>query len=742
MLITNFSSGELSPTLNGRVDLQQYYQGAGHIENFDIIPTGGIKRRVGSKRLHETNGSNRLIPFILNKNLSLILELKNETIAVWKLTGDQFTTVQLAIPAAYSSDEIHQVQYAQNYNTIILVHKNHPPFRLVWNGAQFTYGNIEFNFTPEVYCDDDFDYIMWPDSVAPTVTTESGRWKCVYTQNAATVTKYYSKSSKLYCVLKGHLKEYTGTAWKINGDDPTETTGLFTSENNYPGCVSFFNNRLWLGSTNNAPQKIWASKAPDTSNNRYYEFATYQKYITVNNSVKDADLHVFSCNIARSDVIDTSDGTKEQTTIRKVSQDFSATGYLKKDITSYYITGTYFPQGTKVKSCSKDSEGVKLVVDRKATIEADKENITNAIQLWVTSENVTADDYEYVVVNNNITTADCSFNFELASDENDAIMFLSSGKYLAAGTESSIWSIDPQSNATAISAVMQGRYGSDEIQGLAVASAQIYFAQGCRGIREFYYDSAAEAFQTNNIAIMAEHILEESPVVDFDYCSNPYNRLFVLRADGTIAILLYDKNNGVMGWSRYTRTQGKITNIAVTRGNEQHDYIYLFIEDGNKSYIEMIDNNQEVYLDSWNKVTADTVETVRADYKSTAILYNSTTKKQCDAFNIPSEFITSDDDEVYIGYKFTSDIVSLPVLANDTTGKKRIAYLLVRLLNSELPVMVCGEKKETFSGKTAPYSGIIKMSYPGNYDRDVTFEIQSDIPDNITILSVNAQLAE
>ena len=67
MLITNFASGELSQNLNGRVDIQQYYQGASRIENFEIIPTGGIKRRPGTQRLAELSGNSKIIPFIVDK---------------------------------------------------------------------------------------------------------------------------------------------------------------------------------------------------------------------------------------------------------------------------------------------------------------------------------------------------------------------------------------------------------------------------------------------------------------------------------------------------------------------------------------------------------------------------------------------------------------------------------------------------------------------------------------------------
>ena len=83
MLITNFSSGELSNKLNGRVDIQQYFQGAQKINNFDIIPTGGIKRRTGLKRMGQLHNNCRLIPFIIDKDTSFIFEVIEGIVYVW-----------------------------------------------------------------------------------------------------------------------------------------------------------------------------------------------------------------------------------------------------------------------------------------------------------------------------------------------------------------------------------------------------------------------------------------------------------------------------------------------------------------------------------------------------------------------------------------------------------------------------------------------------------------------------------
>ena len=290
---------------------------------------------------------------------------------------------------------------------------------------------------------------------------------------------------------------------------------------------------------------------------------------------------------------------------------------------------------------------------------------------------------------------------------------------------------------------MQGRYGSDELQGMAVETATVYFAQGCKGIREFYYNGEQQAFQTNNIALFADHILRESKAVDFDYMTNPYSRLLIAREDGTIAQMLYDKTNGIMAWSRIIHGAGftgYIKSVAVTRGEDEYDLIFMVIKDGDNYFLELLDlKDANNWIDSWS-VYNPNAERPTAGYDATkAILYNLSTDKTCPANNIPTGFINTGD-YVEIGYKYYSDIQSMPVINNDTSGKRRIVALQVRFLDSYLPI--CGwlnmppEKFTTVP--EVPYSGVAKVNFPGVSDRDVYFIIEANEPKPVNILSVDA----
>ena len=795
MLITNFASGELSQNLNGRVDIQQYYQGAARIENFEIIPTGGIKRRPGTKRIAELSGNNRIIPFIVDKNSVFILEIgllptpsrvltdlqedgtegeyalyNNEiykfvvstwnkiapgVINVWKrgITG-AYSVIQTLDNIAWANMlAIKELQYAQNYDTIIFVHRDYKPIILTMTANVFTASAMDFDFIPDVELDDDFDYIMIPaDNFPSKNATTDGHGSFTYNRLVNGVTTSYTKDfaqniKEFWCIKDGKLYKWESNNWNVYGTDPEIDDDLFNEVNKYPSCVAFFNNRLFFASTGAKPQMVWASAAPDNYGTRYKDFSTYKKFVTVNKVVMDADLHIFTCDLDKDDI----DTVNHRTTFKNVTQDFTIEGTLESAITDYFVTSNVLPVGTKVVSVTQNT--ITVNTDKIAVVwddtgddpETEKTNFVMSIQLWRSADAVTAENYNYMVVANNITTADCSLFFELASDQNDAIKFLSSNRFLAVGTESSIWSIDPGINALSINAVMQGRYGSDQLQGQAVETATVYFAQGNKGIREFYYDGESKAFRTNNIALLADHILRESAVVDFDYMTNPYSRLVIIRQDGIAAVMLYDKTNGIMAWSRLITASGLIKNCAITRGEDENDFVFFVVQDGTgqdaRYFLELYDLAGSVFLDGW-KVYDNTQLNPADGYTEGAILWNKTKNITCDYDDIPQDFI-DDGDEVYIGYDYRSYIKSMPVVAGELSKRQRITSLYVRFLNSFLPVVkVTDLPDEKFTTITQrPYSGVGKVNYPGITDRDVCFELEAKGTEPVNILSVEAQLA-
>ena len=229
MLITNFAAGELSKTLFGRTDLPQYYSGAARMENFDVIPTGGIRRRCGTERLKKlTNGEGRIIPFVVNRDLGFLLYLTPLKITVYKLVKGQIPADGVKGPFAcnYQSDEIGEVQYAQNFDTMVLCHENRPPLEVKLENGELKIKQLAISFKKTV----------------------------VAGEGTAT-------------------HEFTGKA-----NDETYDNGRLTQDGHYPAAVCFYNGRLVFAATKNEQQRLFVSAIKEAGKN--YNFATNKVFLT------------------------------------------------------------------------------------------------------------------------------------------------------------------------------------------------------------------------------------------------------------------------------------------------------------------------------------------------------------------------------------------------------------------------------------------------------------------------------
>ena len=75
-ILTNFRAGELSPRLEGRVDLEKYNEGAQTLQNMIVLPQGGVTRRSGSyyAGASKDGGKVRLINFEFSDEQTYVLE--------------------------------------------------------------------------------------------------------------------------------------------------------------------------------------------------------------------------------------------------------------------------------------------------------------------------------------------------------------------------------------------------------------------------------------------------------------------------------------------------------------------------------------------------------------------------------------------------------------------------------------------------------------------------------------------
>ncbi|MFR1034027.1 MAG: hypothetical protein ACLSFR_07610 [Alphaproteobacteria bacterium] len=81
---TNFTSGQVSPSLYARGDLGVYANGARKLENVIIFPTGGVSRRAGLRFLAEISEPCRLVAFEFNTEQTYLLCFEPSLLKVFK----------------------------------------------------------------------------------------------------------------------------------------------------------------------------------------------------------------------------------------------------------------------------------------------------------------------------------------------------------------------------------------------------------------------------------------------------------------------------------------------------------------------------------------------------------------------------------------------------------------------------------------------------------------------------------
>jgi hypothetical protein len=124
----------LDPNMAARIDVAAYKQGGKDLTNVLGLPHGGVSIRPGLSYLAEIPAANdgaRLIRFEFSTDQVYLLVLRAEAIDVYMPDGSKKATVQ----TTYTADQVPSVAWTQSLDTLILVHPNHPPAKLMRQGS-------------------------------------------------------------------------------------------------------------------------------------------------------------------------------------------------------------------------------------------------------------------------------------------------------------------------------------------------------------------------------------------------------------------------------------------------------------------------------------------------------------------------------------------------------------------------------------------------------------------------------
>ena len=155
----SFSIGEIDPLLYGRLDLQQYYQSVSSAKNVIFEPQGGFSRRPGLKFLldltpHGAANSHHLVPFEFSSTQSFMIvmtALNNQTTIrmhffqqgtlLTNINGSGNNYIDFSVGTLYATStfDLAKLSFTQSADTLICVHPNFAPFKVVRGGTNTTW---------------------------------------------------------------------------------------------------------------------------------------------------------------------------------------------------------------------------------------------------------------------------------------------------------------------------------------------------------------------------------------------------------------------------------------------------------------------------------------------------------------------------------------------------------------------------------------------------------------------------
>lgn len=230
-ITTNFTGGELSPRLDGRVDVKKYANGLRVCENFIISPHGGAKKRAGTRFIVEQKNNTDtvvLVNFQYNVEQSYCLIFGPSYIWFAKDQGiithaaKTITGITAANPAVVTS-----TSHGFSNGDRVVIQSVGGMTEL--NNRQFVLANVTAN-TFELSGINSSSYTAYTSGGTASEIVEL---TSTYTQDQLAELQFAQSNDTLYIVHQEHpirkLTRSSHTAWTLS--EPTINTGPFRTIN-------------------------------------------------------------------------------------------------------------------------------------------------------------------------------------------------------------------------------------------------------------------------------------------------------------------------------------------------------------------------------------------------------------------------------------------------------------------------------------------------------------------------------
>lgn len=794
---TSFTGGEMSPYLDGRVDIQKYATGCRVFQNFIPAVQGPAVRRPGTRYVAEVkNSANRtwLVRFEFNVSQAYILEFGDRYIRFFTQHG------QLLVSgvAAYSGATTYAVgdlvsQGGVNYYCIAATTGNAPPNATFWYAltgsiyeipTPFTVANLtnsaDNTFRLSIVQSGDVLYIAhpsyptqklsrfahtkWTIGNAPFV---NGPFKRQNTTKTATV---YASAATGSVTLTANTSMFTsvmvGSLFYMEQADLSQikpwTAGQqFKNPESPLGALRRANGITYQCTTTGTPTagKFWRT-GPNMPIHTY-------------GTVADGDYHAI-------------DGTNCER--EGLDWLFLNAGYGVLQITGYTsptvvtatvvsdwqlpagVVGSTNPTWRWALAAFSGQEGYPDHVT------FFRERLTLAKTQWIYCS--VAGDFDNFAARDDSgnVVADRAISVQISSDQANTVQWLVPTQSLLIGTTGGEFACDALTASDAfapgnVKIEQQTAEGSRGVAPVRVNYSALMVQTSGRKLKEIAWHYEQNAYTSSDLSVLADHITVGG-IVQLAWHKEPYVALWGVRNDGVLLGFTFNREQDVVGWHRHPMGGGGIVeSIATVPGpTSDRDELWMItqrtINGATKRYVEYLDREYQTgdaqadcfYVDcgaTYSGAPATTISGLSyLEGKTVQVLANGAAHpdRTVSGGAITLQRAAS---KVQVGLGYTSIVQPMRIEAGAGDGTsqgktKRINKVVVRFLNTlgakvgpdtnTLDEINFRTASDLMDAPPPLFTGDKLVEWPGDYDFDGFLMVQQDQPLPMTVVAIMPQV--
>lgn len=630
-----FTTGEVSPDVSSRFDLEQYKSALLEAENVVIRPYGAVAKRQGSQYVGQVKYSDkptRLFEFTTNTNNSFMLEFGDKYIRVWNY--GIYTGIEVTTP--FTSDILFDLNCNQSGDVMFICSGKYPIQTLSrYSDTDWRMSTYKLTEQPydEINTDNGHTLTVNGDTITSTkdlftqdmvgsVIQIAYYVEAVHTKSAGEVVE---KKVKRYMQAQTIEKTYNNINYNVGAfSTDTELSWKFTTHGTWEGTVK-------LQISNNDGQ-TWKDYRTYTSKNDYnvtdtgkIEAGARLKYVS--------DIKSGSVNCDLSIMPFTQYGIVEIKSVTDAKNaKVNVLNGIKEGEPSYqWKLGSWNRGRGYPKLCT-------FYQDRFVVAATDSK--PNFIWFSRTGDypNFGVEKVEGTITDDSAITLPvinrkmCEIRHLVPA--NDLIILTSGNEWIVRG--------DKTITPTNCNLKTQTQRGALSCEPQFIGNRCVFVQERGGTVRDMGYSYESDNYTGQDLTLFAKTLVKGHLAVTSAYAQDPDSIIYYVRDDGQLNCLTYIPEQKVYGWSHFV-TNGKYRYVESVAEGEQ-DTIYFVVDRviNNKSVkcIERsiplyTEDNSDVFLDCYVKVA----NSIKTDYINAPHLVGQMVDIVIDGQQMPSRVV-------------------------------------------------------------------------------------------------------